>query len=168
MNKIYKYMKKILLLAALFTFPGPLYAQQSSLLSQESSSQISHDVNTSFNGLVDAVIKLDHEKYFSYFDEQKYTALNEDGSVTHSFKDFHDAYLPQVAYIDHYLDLKFNNVKIDVIDENTAVLVNEYVAEVKLTTGDVITAAGAGTQVWSKRTGEWKLVNVSSSAKPQE
>ncbi|WP_262694782.1 nuclear transport factor 2 family protein [Kordiimonas aquimaris] len=133
---------------------------------QEQEIQVTSEVNQAFLGLVEASKTLDHARYFSYFDTEKYTALNEDGTVLHSFAVFQEIYMPQVAYVERYNDLQFDNVKIDVIDKNTAVLVNEYTAEVVLTNGDIVKAAGAGTQVWSKRTGEWKLVNVSSSAKP--
>ena len=127
---------------------------------------VSAEIMFAFSGLADAVKNLDHETYFSYFDEHNYTALNEDGSVLHSLTAFKEMYLPQVAYIQNYNDLTFSNVKIDVIDANTAILVNEYSAEVVLTTGDIVAANGAGTQVWSKLSGTWKLVNVSSSSKP--
>lgn len=128
--------------------------------------QIRTEVNTAFQGLAQASKSLDHAKYFSYFDTEKYTALNENGAVLHSFTAFKDMYEPQLAYLESYQNLDFNNVKIDVIDAFTAVLVNEYSATVTLTTGETVSAKGAGTQVWSKRTGTWKLVNVSSSAKP--
>ena len=128
--------------------------------------EIYTEVNSAFQGLVDASKSLDHEKYFSYFDAEKYTTLNEDGTVLHSLDAFREMYLPQQKYIKSYQSLEFSNVKIDVIDASTAVLVNEYTASVTLTSGETVSAAGAGTQVWSKRTGTWKLVNVSSSLKP--
>ena len=83
----------------------------------------------------------------------------------HSFQIFKEAYLPKLQFTESYQNLEFTNVKIDVINASTAVLVNEYNATVTLTTGDTVNAAGAGAQVWSKRTGAWKLVSVSSSVK---
>ncbi len=124
------------------------------------------EVGLAFEGLAEAVKALNHEKYFSYFDEDTFSALNEDGTVLHSFAAFKGMYLPQVQYIQRYQSLTFDKVKIDIIDPNTAILMNEYTAEVVLKSGETVNASGAGTQVWSKRTGTWKLVNVSSSAKP--
>lgn len=129
-------------------------------------SEIRTEVNNAFQGLADASKTLDHEKYFSYFDAEKYTALAENGTVLHSFDAFKEIYEPQLKYIENYQSLEFSNVKIDVINASTAILVNEYDATVTLTSGETVSASGAGTQVWSKRTGSWKLVNVSSSAKP--
>lgn len=135
-------------------------------MTNDQEAAVAAEVTTAFQGLAEASQKLDHERYFSYFDAEKYTALNENGEVLHSFKTFKDIYEPQLAYLASYESLEFSNVKIDVIDASTAILVNEYEATVTLTSGETISAAGAGTQVWSKRTGTWKLVNVSSSSKP--
>ncbi|GJL96019.1 MAG: hypothetical protein DHS20C05_24240 [Hyphococcus sp.] len=143
-------------------------SQNSQTLTQAEREEIKSAVTQSFDGLVDAVLALDHDKYFSYFDTEKYTSLNEDGTVTHTFDAFKTTYLAQTAYLKEYKSLSFDNVKITVIDRANAVLVNEYEAEIVLTSGDAITAKGGGTQVWSKSTGAWKLVSVSSSAKPAE
>lgn len=134
-------------------------------LTQQRENEITVEVNSAFDGLAEAARALDHERYFSYFDKDKYTTLNADGTVLHSLEAFQSAYFPQVAYTERYNSLTFDNVKIDVIDANNAVLVNEYTAEVVLKSGNTVTASGAGTQVWSRRTGEWKLVHVASSAK---
>ncbi len=65
-----------------------------------------------------------------------------------------------------YQSLKFPNVNVSVIDDNTAILVNEFTQTVLLRNGTTYTASGGGTQVWSKRSGQWKLVSVSASNKP--
>lgn len=141
-------------------------AAESEKLAPAQENEIRGEVNAAFAGLAEASKTLNHEAYFSYFDAENYTALNENGEVLHSFKAFKDIYEPQLGYLESYQSLEFTNVKIDVIDATTAILVNEYEAIVTLTSGETVSAAGAGTQVWSKRTGSWKLVNVSSSAKP--
>ena len=64
--------------------------------------------------------------------------------------------------------LEFHNVKITVVDQNTAILINEYKQSMLLTSGDFIQLAGGGSQVWSKSSGEWKLVSISASDKPSE
>lgn len=108
---------------------------------------------------------LDVEAYFQYFDQENFSSLNENGTVTHNFEEFSKTYLKQVPYIKSYQSLKFNNVAINVINDTTVILLNEYDAVVVLTSGESIKASGAGTQVWSKKTGHWKLVNVSGSSK---
>lgn len=122
-------------------------------------------ITQSFDGLAKAVTSLNSDRYYEFFDSNKFTSLNEDGTVTHSFKEFQKTYDAQVPYIKEYKALEFSNVKITVVDKNTAILVNEYEVEVLLQSGDLVTAAGGGLQVWSNTTGEWKLVSVSSSPK---
>jgi len=132
---------------------------------QTNMKEIESEVNQAFDGLVDAVRTMNVERYLGYFDRQEFTSLNDDGSVFHNFKQFESMYRQQAPYVEKYVSLEFDNVKITVINNSTAVLVNEYFAEVTLKSGDAVSASGAGTQVWSKGTGEWKLVNVSSSIK---
>ncbi len=125
-----------------------------------------HDaISQSFDGLVEAVTSLNVDRYYEFIDTDKYTGLNEDGTVTHTFMEFKKIYDAQIPYIKEYRSLEFSNVKITVIDKNTAILVNEYEAEVLLQSGDVVTGSGAGTQVWSNTTGQWKLVSLSGSTK---
>lgn len=124
------------------------------------------EVQSAFDGLAEAAKAMDHERYFAFFDQEDFTSLNADGSVFHSFEAFQDHFLSGVSYLSRYESLSFSNVKIDVIDAKTAILVNEYEAVVELSSGEKIKAGGAGTQVWSRRSGTWKLVNVSSSNKP--
>ncbi len=140
-------------------------SQQVVSLSKAEELEIHETVNQSFLGLVAAVKSLNAHSYYNYFDADKFTSLNEDGTVTHSFKEFKDAYDRQLPLIKKYKSLEFSNVKITVIDKNTAILVNEYDAEIVLQSGDSVFASGAGTQVWSHAATQWKLVSVSSSTK---
>ncbi len=127
---------------------------------------IEQEIQAAFSALADAVRTLDTEKYFGFFDHDIYTALNADGSVTHSFDEFSASFIAQTNYVEAYKALDFHNIKITVVDLKTAILVNEYTAEVILQSGEILRAAGAGTQIWSKRTGSWKLIHVAGSAKP--
>lgn len=125
------------------------------------------EIRSAFSGLAEAAKAMDHKQYFAFFDQEAFTSLNADGSVFHSFEAFQDHFLTGVSHLSRYESLSFTNVKIDVIDAQTAILVNEYEAAVELSSGEKIIARGAGTQVWSKRSGTWKLVNISSNNKPQ-
>jgi ketosteroid isomerase-like protein len=127
---------------------------------------IHKEVDQAFRGLVDAILAMDTEQYFGFFDPKLYTALNANGSVTHSFKLFSDLFREQINFVEAYKELSFHNVKITVLDEKNAVLVNEFEAKVHLKEGNqIISTAGAGTQVWAKHSGEWKLVHVASAEK---
>lgn len=143
---------------------GLLLALTSSVMAETPATE--QEVHLAFKGLADAAEQLDHDQYFSFFDKEKFTALNHDGTVTHNFEDFQEAFLRQIAFIKSYSSLDFKNVKTVAIDAQTAVLVNEYNATLVLKNDDQVSASGAGTQVWSKSSGTWKLVNVSSSVKP--
>lgn len=127
---------------------------------------IARDIQTAFEGLAQAAQALDHEAYLGFFDPKSFSSLNADGTVFHSREAFQSHYEAGVSALARYHSLTFRNVKIDVIDAHTAILVNEYEAAIELQSGEIVTARGAGTQVWSKRTGDWKLVSISSSAKP--
>jgi len=126
--------------------------------------KIKSEVTQSFNGLVEAAKSLNVERYLQFFDKDKFTSLNENGSVYHSLHDFEKQYREQIPYIEKYKSLKFYNMKIKVINSSTAILVNEFNAVVLLKSGETVSASGAGTQVWSKISDRWKLVNVSSSS----
>jgi hypothetical protein len=126
---------------------------------------IRDSVNGAFKSLAEAAKSLDSEKYLSHFDRRKFTSLNEDGTVTHSFDEFAKVYVKQTESIAKYKSLEFDDVKITVVNESTAILVNTYIADVLLKSGQSVTASGAGTQVWTKNGDFWKLVSVSSSAR---
>lgn len=158
-----RYITQLILTCTIFL---SACSQQDAHLSKAEELEIHEAVNQSFTGLVAAVKSLDADSYYNYFEADKFTSLNEYGTVTHSFREFKSTYDQQLPLIKKYKSLEFSNVKITVIDKNTAILVNEYDAEVVLQSGDSVFASGAGTQVWSNTTSHWKLVNVSSSTKP--
>ena len=127
--------------------------------------RIKAEVETAFENLVSASKSGDLDLYFSFFDETSFTALSSNGTTLSSFDRFKKIYEPQFGAVQAYNSLMFDPVHIQVIDPNTAILTNEYTAEVLLISGDVVSAAGAGAQFWSKSTGEWKLVHVSDAVK---
>lgn len=126
---------------------------------------IKAEIEAVFEDLVSATKERDHELYFSFFDTSTLTILNANGSTLQSFDAFKLIYEPQLGAVQRYNSLEFDPVHISVVDAKSAILVNEYYAEVVLTSGDVVSAAGAGAQFWSKRSGEWKLVHISDAQK---
>ncbi|MDA8708428.1 nuclear transport factor 2 family protein [Hellea sp.] len=126
---------------------------------------VQNEIEEAFNELAEAAKLLDHEHYLSFFDEKSFSVLNANGTTLSTFEAFKNSYLPQLEFIKGYNYLEFDPVNINVIDTRSAILVNEYSAEVILKSGEVIQASGAGVQFWSKRTGEWKLVHVSDAVK---
>ncbi len=134
-------------------------------LSSEMQAEIRSEISLTFNELANSAKSLDVDKYLAFFDHKMFTSLNQDGSVFHTLTDFISPYKEQISHIKRYTNLEFQKIKITVINKTAVVLVNEYQATVVLNSGDEVTASGAGTQVWSKTSGQWKLVHVSSSAK---
>ncbi|MEM8997395.1 MAG: DUF4440 domain-containing protein [Acidobacteriota bacterium] len=132
----------------------------------ESDRDVEGEVRARFESLVAAAESLDDEAYFGHFDGRLFTALNADGTTADSFDVFRSGYLAGVEAIDAYEDLTFSRVKVTVIDPRNAILINEFVARVRLADGSVAEFAGAGSQVWHQSGGEWLLVSVSSSAPP--
>jgi len=137
-------------------------------LTEKEEDKIKKEVNESFEGLIKASKSLDADRYFKYFDKEKFTGLNVDGTVWHSINDLEKMIRPGFSMIERIQSLEFNNVKISVINKTTAILVNEYKDTALLKGGELISGAGGGTQVWSKSSGDWRLVNVSGSVKPQD
>jgi hypothetical protein len=129
--------------------------------------EIESEVHQAFLGLVEASKALDADRYFAYFDKEKFTGSNADGTVFRSIKDLEMLIVPGFASVKSIISLEFHNVKITVINQTTVILVNEFKERVELKNGDVVEQAGAGTQVWSKTSGAWKLVSVSASDKPK-
>ena len=137
-------------------------------LSEESRNQIELEVRQSFAGLVDASKSLDTKRYFEYFDSEKFVGLNADGTNWNSIGGLKKLIEPAFNAIEKIESLEFTNIHVSVIDVNTAILVNEYEQSILLKSGALIRAAGGGAQVWSKVSGDWKLVSVSASSKALE
>ncbi|NQZ24106.1 MAG: nuclear transport factor 2 family protein [Colwellia sp.] len=121
------------------------------------------EVLSAFNGLVEASKSLNSDKYFEYFDKEKFTGLNSDGTVWHSISGL-EAMIPSgFSMVEKIITLEFKNVKVTVLNQTTAILVNEYTQSMLLKSGDEVTQSGGGTQVWFKQSSVWKLVSVSAS-----
>jgi hypothetical protein len=130
------------------------------------SGQIKQEVLDSFESLVSAAKKLDSDLYFQHFDAEKFVGLNSDGTNWNSINDLTPLIVNGFDAIETIDSLNFTNVKVSVIDSYTVILVNEYVQSMTLKNGSIINVSGGGSQVWSKRSGNWKIVSVSASSKP--
>lgn len=165
MNSCAKTMTKSI---GVFCFSVFLFSctSQTFELSSEKKDVIELEIRASFNGLVEASKSLDPTRYIEYFDADKFVGLNSDGTNFNSIEDLIELIEPGFGSIEKITSLEFTNIKISVIDKNTAILVNEYEQSALLKSGVTYTSKGGGTQVWSKATGSWKLVSVSASDKP--
>lgn len=134
-------------------------------LSKKTKERVEREVLESFNQLVESVREIDANAYFDLFDQDKFVGLNANGSNWNSIDDLKALIEPGFAVIAQVDSLNFNNVKVSVIDENTAILVNEFEQTIVLKNGNRVSSGGGGTQVWSKASGNWKLVSVSASQK---
>lgn len=154
-------MLRAFVLAGVFAVLG-CFAQSG--LTAAEKKQVEGQIEVAFAGLVDAAKAMDAQAYLAFFDRERFTALNADGTVTHDFASFANFYRQQLTALAKFESLTFDRVKVQVLDQRHAILVNEYVAKLRLLSGDVIESAGAGTQVWALKDGKWLLVSVSSSA----
>jgi hypothetical protein len=125
--------------------------------------KIKLQVRNQFDRLVETAKSLDHKNYMKFFDSNKFTSFNEDGTITDDFSAFRLIIEQNFSSFKRYKSLDFYTVKISIIDTNTVVLMNEYTAEVILNDDTIYPAAGAGTQIWSHSSGQWKLVHVTSN-----
>lgn len=156
-------MKPILLAIA----AALLAACQSHVSANEHDTQdrVEAEVREAFDELATAARNLDHERYFSFLEEDKFSILNVDGTTTHSLEMFRQDFLTQVDAISAYTSLEFDPVVVTVLNAETAILLNEYSANLTLKSGATVSASGAGAQVWSKQSGRWKLVHISNAQK---
>lgn len=125
--------------------------------------QIEAEVMDAFRGLVEASKALDSSRYFEYVDKDKFTGLSADGKAWHSIRDLEDVILSGFPMVDKIVSLEFYNVKVTVINQSTAILVNEYKQTILLKNKNIVKQSGGGTQVWSKSENAWKLVSISAS-----
>jgi hypothetical protein len=151
-----------------FTFLFFVFALFFSFLAEAETEEerIKFEVMAAFKSIVDASEKLDSRLYFEHFDKKKFVGLNSDGTNWNSINDLSALITDGFEAIKIINSLEFTNVNISVIDSYTAILVNEYVQSMTLKSGNDMDLSGGGVQVWSKRSGEWKIVSVSASNKP--
>ena len=135
-------------------------------LSEKSRSEIEQEIQQSFDGLVEASKALDVTRYFEFIDAEKFVGLKADGTNWNSIVGLRELIEPGFNSVEKIESLIFTNVRISVIDLNTAILVNEYEQKIILKGGAHYNDAGGGTQVWSKASGKWLLVSISASSKP--
>ncbi len=124
---------------------------------------IEAEIIEAFRGLVDASTALDAVRYLEYFDKEKFTGLGADGKAWHSIRNLEEVVAPGFSAVEKIVSLEFFNVKVTVINESTAILVNEYKQTILLKNETIVRQAGGGTQVWSRSEDAWKLVSISAS-----
>ena len=125
--------------------------------------KIELEVRDTFKSLAEASRSLDSTRYIEHFDKEKFTGLNADGTVWHSINGLEALISAGFPLIEKVISLEFKNVKVTVINQTTAILVNEYTQTTLLKSGDTVMQSGGGTQVWSITNSAWKLVSVSAS-----
>jgi len=162
---IKNFIKHIVITLLIITVSGCISSKLpvSAMEKAELNDQIKSEVLDAFHGLVAAAESFDAERYFEFFDKDKFSGLNTDGSVWHSFDSFAGLIAAGFPMMEKSISLEFSNVKVTVINASTAILVNEYLHSIKLKGGAVIEQSGGGTQVWFKANEKWQLVSVSAS-----
>lgn len=132
------------------------------------SNPIEAEVMSAFQGLVDASIALDAQRYFSFIDREKFSGLSADGKAWQAFTDLEQVIAGGFPMVEKIMSLEFANVKVTVINQTTAILVNEFQQALMLKDGTVVRQAGGGAQVWCYG-GAWKLVSIAASdASPRD
>ena len=158
-RNLYLFNVRLFLIVILAFLSFPSNAESDSAI-------IKQEVLAAFESLVEVSKKLDSNLYFQHFDEEKFVGLNSDGTNWNTVSDLEPIIRNGFNAINKVISLEFTNVNISVIDNYTAVLVNEYVQSIELKNGEAIKLAGGGAQVWSKRSGTWKIVSISASNRP--
>lgn len=154
--------KRVLVVFTMYLCTFPLSAAFS--LTDSEKAIVKEEVEQAFQALVEAAKSLDADSYLAFFDDAKFTGLNADGTVTHTLKEFARLYKRNLPLFESYEYLEFFRVKVTVIDTTTAILVNEFQADIKVKNGELLSVSGGGSQVWQKQGQDWKLIHVASSA----
>ena len=84
------------------------------------------EVQAAFDSLVAASRALDMERYLEHFDRERFMGLNSDGRTWQSLADLEPLVRGGFSATETVLELNFPVVKISVIDDFTAVLINEF------------------------------------------
>lgn len=158
-------MLRNLLLATSIVFLTACAATKPTALTTDETAILHAEVNSAFQSLVKSANSLDVDAYFKHFDKEKFTGLNGNGVVWQDITPLAKQVRTGFDWVTTVDSLHFDPVKIVIIDRYTAILINEYRQQVTLKNAQQVTQAGAGSQVWSKRSGQWLLVSVSSSVK---
>jgi len=137
-------------------------------MTENEKSQIREAVSQAFDGLVAASRSLNSERYLEYFDQANFTGLSEQGTVWRSIDEFAFVIRAGFSQVENVQSLRFKNVKITVVSRTVAILVDEFEDSYLLKSGDVVSGAGGGTQVWHLSEGTWRLISVSANARPRE
>jgi hypothetical protein len=125
--------------------------------------QIENEVNEAFRGLVEASTALNSGRYFDYFDKEKFSGLGADGRVWHSIAPLEEIIAAGFTMVERLISLEFSNVKVTVINQATAILVNEFSQTILLKDKSIVKQSGGGAQVWAKSDDRWKLVSICAS-----
>lgn len=155
-------MKNVMLVVILWCFINVGNAQKADAAVEQ---KVEQEVLAAFKRLTQAAQSLDSEAYFQHFDATAFVGLNSDGTTWQSLDDLKTLVKPGFNALESVDALNFTKVKVSVLDQETALLVNEYEQSMTTKNGAKISHAGGGLQVWSKRSGQWQLVAVSASDK---
>ncbi|WP_100657017.1 nuclear transport factor 2 family protein [Alteromonas flava] len=133
--------------------------------SKSNETQIEHEVLAAFDQLVTASKNLDAKHYFKLIDTEKFVGLDSDGTNWNSIEDLKPLITIGFSAIKTISSLEFTNIKVSVIDSQTAILVNEFTQSFTLQNDQSMTISGGGAQVWHKKNGSWKIVSISAGIK---
>ena len=139
-------------------------SRESPVLTSALEVQVEGEVKQAFENLIAAAKTLEVAPYLSHFDEETFTAML-DGEVLLSFEEFEAMYTEQAPALKAYLSLEFDKVEVTVLDLNAAILVNAFNETIVLASGDTLSLSGAGSQVWRRKSTEWKLIHISGGIK---
>lgn len=154
------------LILSLFMSALQMNAFAGQALSEQQHRVITQEVTDAFGQLVNASKQKDSQAYLALIDRDRFVGMSAEGTVWKSADPLETLIVSSFAVPFTLESLAFTVVKISVIDGQTAVLVNEYEQTVRMKEGARHTYSGAGAQVWSKVSGNWKLVSISASNKP--
>lgn len=112
-----------------------------------------------FRDMIDATRRLDGAALTSHYWEDGFSAII-GGVIRRDFQAWRAELIAAFEMIARVEDLDFPEVAIQTIDPETILLLNTYTETLHMKDGTIVPVEGAGTQLWRRRDGEWRLSHV--------
>tara|TARA_R110000868_G_scaffold102686_2_gene282936 strand:- start:15757 stop:16266 length:510 start_codon:yes stop_codon:yes gene_type:complete len=112
-----------------------------------------------FHEMVAAAQRVETDAVFGFFQPDGFSAALS-GRLYSDWSAWAQEYRESVAAIASFDRMKFPEVRVRTIAPDTILLLNTYDEQVTLQDGSVHQLTGFGTQVWTRQTGDWRIVHI--------
>ena len=129
--------------------------------------RITEEIRLLTNSIFEAASRKDIDQVYANFSDKVTGAFP--GTIMESWEE-HKQQSAEFFAMQETVEYKIENMNIDVLSSNVAVLLGKYTFIATDTTGTTINSSSAWTYVFNKENGKWKIVHfhISDPPSPQE